>query len=181
MARRKSPKPPPKQPHRWQNFEKLTKLIDSHSRTHTHLTLPSLLSALMRFSMDLHLSPSTLVSLAPLERNSSKQISIVNDIYSWEKELRSWQLHPEEGSVLCTAVKILADGTNLGIESAKRVLWAMAREWEGTHEELVKERLREGEGGELVELYMKGLEYQMSGNEVWSRETLRYHDLENEK
>lgn len=128
--------------------------------------------------MDLRLPPSTLASLAPLERNSSKQISIVNDIYSWEKELRSWQLHPEEGSVLCTAVKILADGTSLGIESAKRVLWAMAREWEGTHEELVREKLREGgENLDAVELYMKGLEYQMSGNEVWSRETLRYHDL----
>lgn len=133
----------------------------------------------MRFSMNLKISPEGLRSMSPLERNCSKQISIVNDIYSWEKELRASQTIVEEGSVLCTAVKILADGTSLSIESSKRILWAMTREWETVHDELVAERFKDGAGNdEAAKEYMKGLEYQMSGNELWSKTTPRYHKLD---
>lgn len=127
--------------------------------------------------MGLHLSGSELASVVPLERNCSKQISVVNDIYSWEKEVRAAQTGHQEGSALCSAVKVLADETNLSIEASKRVLWSMIREWELVHEELVVEMEKNG-CSEAVRDYMKGLEYQMSGNEQWSRTTLRYVNLE---
>ncbi|KAL4961629.1 Aristolochene synthase [Aspergillus stella-maris] len=137
----------------------------------------ALLSALMRFSMALTLTPAELDTVKPLEANCSKQISIVNDICSWEKELRASQTLHQEGAVLCSAVKVLADSTGLTIESAKRVLWVMTREWEGVHETLVA-TLEEDGCSDAVRLYVKGLEYQMSGNERWSQTTLRYHHLE---
>lgn len=127
--------------------------------------------------MGLHLSASELAFLAPLERNCSKQISVVNDIFSWEKEVRAAQTGHQEGSALCSAVKVLADETNLSIDASKRVLWSMIREWELVHEELVVE-LKQADCSEAVRDYMKGLEYQMSGNEQWSRTTLRYINLE---
>ncbi|RDW70664.1 putative aristolochene synthase protein [Aspergillus mulundensis] len=65
-----------------------------------------------------------------------RQVAIVNDICSWEKELRSSRALHQEGAVLCSAVKVLADTTQLGIDASKRVLWAMVREWEGVHEEM---------------------------------------------
>lgn len=131
----------------------------------------------MRFSMGLQLSTSELTSLAPLERNCSKQISVVNDIYSWEKEVRAAQTGHQEGSALCSAVKVLANETNLSTDASKRVLWSMIREWELVHEELVAEMERAG-CSQAVREYMKGLEYQMSGNEQWSRTTLRYINLD---
>ncbi len=127
--------------------------------------------------MGLHLSTSELAFLVPLERNCSKHISVVNDIYSWEKEVRAAQDGHQEGSALCSAVKVLADETNLGIEASKRVLWSMIREWELVHEEMVVEIEQTG-CTEAVREYMQGLEYQMSGNEQWSRTTLRYINLE---
>lgn len=131
----------------------------------------------MRFAMDLHLSLSELTSLVPLDRNCTKQFSSVNDIYSWEKEARAAQSEHQEGSALCSAVKVLADETGLSTDASKRVLWCMIREWEVAHDELVIEMEQAG-CSEAVRDYMKGLEYQMSGNEAWCRTTPRYTDLE---
>lgn len=115
--------------------------------------------------------------MVPLERNCSKQISVVNDIWSWEKELKASQTGHHEGAALCTAVKILADDANLNTDAAKRVLTAMVKEWEVVHDVLTAAQLaRPGGCRTEVKKYMKGLEYQMSGNLLWSRTTLRYAD-----
>lgn len=131
----------------------------------------------MRFSMGLNMTQNELSGMTALERNCSKQISIVNDIYSWEKELRASQAGHQEGSVLCTAVKILADSTSLDIEGSRRVLWSMVREWEDMHNDMVYGKLAEG-CSQAAKDYMTGLEYQMSGNELWSRTTPRYNQLD---
>ncbi|KAI3337027.1 Aristolochene synthase from penicillium Roqueforti [Xylariaceae sp. AK1471] len=133
----------------------------------------ALLSSLMRFSMDLRLTPSELALMKPLEQNCSKQISVVNDIYSWEKEVRAAETGHKEGSFLCSAVKVFSASTSLNIEASRRVLWYMTREWEKTHDMLVK-KVESERCGDAVKNYMKGLEYQMSGNELWSKTTLRY-------
>ena len=136
----------------------------------------SLLSALMRFSMDLHLSPAELRYMNRLERYCARHISAVNDITSWEKEVEASQSGHHEGSVLCSAVKVVMEETGVGVEPAKKMLWLMTREWEEVFNGIVRERLEAG-CGQAVKDYMQGLEYQMSGNERWSLTTLRYHDL----
>lgn len=129
----------------------------------------------MRFSMAIHLTPQELETMVPLERNCSKHISVVNDIYSWEKELKASQSGHQEGSVLCSAVQVLALETNLDIDAAKRVLWSMVKEWELVHDQLVADLIAAPVTRSLdVRKYMKGLEYQMSGNELWSKTTARY-------
>lgn len=133
----------------------------------------ALLSSLMRFVMDLHLSPEELAAMGPVERNCAKHIAIVNDIYSWEKELAQSQKSSEEGSVLCSAVKVMADNAGLSIDPARRVLWSMVREWEAKHE-LLCSILHAQDPTEVKVLYVEGLKYQMSGNELWSRTTPRY-------
>jgi aristolochene synthase len=127
--------------------------------------------------MDLTLTPSQLSIMAPIERNCARHISIVNDIFSWEKELRASKTAHHEGGVLCSAVKVMADQTGLGIESSKRVLWALTREWELLHDEMVQS-MEESGTDESIRMYMNGLEHQMSGNETWSRTTLRYNKVE---
>ncbi|KAK6082922.1 aristolochene synthase [Seiridium cupressi] len=115
----------------------------------------ALLSALMRYTMELRPTPKEMVMLKPLEENCSKHLSIVNDIYSYEKE----------------AVKVLATETGLKVAATKRVLWSLVREWELTHNEMCEGL---GNCSKTVKDYIRGLQYQMSGNELWSRTTPRY-------
>lgn len=139
----------------------------------------ALLSSLMCFTTALHLTPEEYASMRALDGNCAKQMSIVNDICSWEKELQQSKSGHAEGSALCCAVQIIADETGLGIPSAKRILWAMAREWSERHDALAARHEADPAGcSDAVKAYMKGLEYQMSGNEEWSLSTLRYIGLE---
>ncbi|KAJ0120939.1 aristolochene synthase [Diaporthe amygdali] len=138
----------------------------------------ALLSALMRFSMKLQVSHEELQSVEEIEMNCSKHISVINDIYSWEKELKASQTGHKEGSALCSSVSVLSAGANLEYSASKRVLWAMCREWEFVHEELVEKRLSSSQPCSTnLRAFMKGLEYQMSGNEAWSETTPRYHSV----
>ncbi|KAF5027082.1 hypothetical protein F66182_794 [Fusarium sp. NRRL 66182] len=138
----------------------------------------ALLSALMRFSMKLHLDPQDLESVSNLEMNCSKHISVINDIYSWEKELKALEKGHPEGSAVCSAVSVLSSEASLSYAASKRVLWTMCREWELVHEELAKKRMQSSPGcSESVKSFIKGLEYQMSGNEAWSKSTPRYNQI----
>ncbi|KAI0550322.1 aristolochene synthase [Xylaria curta] len=138
----------------------------------------ALLSALMRFSMNLRLTPEELRLVKPVDENCSKHISIINDVFSWDKEFAKSRTGHEEGSVLCSSVQVLAEEANLTIEASKRVLLSMAREWELTHLKLARETGNNtsltSDRRDTVLNYLKGLEYQMSGNELWSSSTLRY-------
>lgn len=126
--------------------------------------------------MKLRLNQQDLDSIKEIETNCSKHISVVNDIYSWEKELKASKVVHEEGAVLCSAVSVLSVETTLSIPSTKRVLWVMCREWELRHKQLVVNRLASGQPcGHDLKIFIKGLEFQMSGNEVWSSTTPRYH------
>ncbi|KAI7774918.1 hypothetical protein LA080_007656 [Diaporthe eres] len=129
-------------------------------------------------AMNLHVTPEELQSIKDIEMNCSKHISVVNDIYSWEKELKASQTGHKEGSALCSSVSVLSAEANLEYSASKRVLWAMCREWEFVHDELVAKRLSSTEGcSTSLSAFMKGLEYQMSGNEAWSETTPRYHSV----
>lgn len=130
----------------------------------------------MRFTLDLHLSRSDLESMGRLECYAARHISAVNDIMSWEKEVKAAGSTHHEGSVLCTAVKVVMDETGVGEEAAKKMLWLVTREWERVFDGIVKEKLGSG-CSQAVKDYLQGLEYQLSGNELWSLTTLRYRDV----
>ncbi|PKY00095.1 Aristolochene synthase in complex with 12,13 Difluorofarnesyl diphosphate [Aspergillus campestris IBT 28561] len=137
----------------------------------------ALLCSLMRFSMELHITPEEIASVREIEQNCAKHLSVVNDIMSWDKEYLAYQTGHPEGSAICSAVQVLADETSLSHAACKRVLWVMCREWENRHEVLVAKRQTDGAVpyGDNLKLYVKGLELQISGNELWSLTTLRYN------
>ncbi|RYP68018.1 hypothetical protein DL771_006941 [Monosporascus sp. 5C6A] len=130
------------------------------------------ISALMRFSMALRMSPEDLALTRPVERNFGKQLAVLNDIYSFEKELLVSQ-NGHEGGFLCSAVSTLSDTAEISYESSKRILYALCREWELTHERLAQEIL-EVKDNETMRAYLKAFELEMSGNEEWSITTQRY-------
>ena len=130
----------------------------------------------MRFVMKLEMTQEELDEVKEVDLNCSKHISVVNDIYSWEKEVKQSEQSNEEGSVLCSSVQVVADECKVNVSAAKRILWAMCREWELVHLKLVDAKANESP---VTATYCKGLEYQMSGNEMWSKGTKRYVGLEN--
>lgn len=128
----------------------------------------------MRFSMKLQMSSSELDLCETVERNCAKHISVVNDIYSFEKEVAAAKTGHREGGAICSSVQIMAEESALSVNASKRVLFLLCREWEAIHRQLV---VRQSDKcTPAVSAYMKGLEYQMSGNEQWSHTTKRYHD-----
>lgn len=135
----------------------------------------SLLSALMRFSMKLQMSSLELDLCQPVERNCAKHISVVNDIYSFEKEVVAAKTGHREGGAICSSVEIMAEESALSVPASKRVLFLLCREWEITHQQLVT-KIESEKFTPAVSAYTKGLEYQISGNEQWSHTTKRYHD-----
>ncbi|KAI4087877.1 MAG: hypothetical protein LQ344_006502 [Seirophora lacunosa] len=138
----------------------------------------ALLAALMRYSMALYVTPDELESVEEIERNVSKHLSVVNDIFSWEKEVLASQSGHEEGSVLCSSVQVMASEAEIETAAAKRVLWSMCREWERRHSELeAGYKKRKPAPSQSILTYVKGLEYQISGNEQWSETTKRYVNL----
>ena len=126
--------------------------------------------------MSLDLSAEELGLVAGIERNVGHHISIVNDIYSYEKELLAAKTAHQEGGKLCNAVHILAEEVHISVDSSKQLLWSICREWERTHEDLVSQHKSQG-WDEKVMRYVEGLEFHMSGNELWSKTTKRYHDV----
>lgn len=127
----------------------------------------------MRFSMGLHATAEEIDLLRPLYQNCAKHISVMNDIWSYEKEvLAAETLHPE-GGVLCSAVQTLVRAADVPPAAAKRVLYTLLREWESMHE-VNAQKILEQNYSEALAAHIKGLELQMSGNEAWSRTTERY-------
>ncbi|KAI3319187.1 Aristolochene synthase in complex with 12,13 Difluorofarnesyl diphosphate [Xylariaceae sp. AK1471] len=131
------------------------------------------LSALIGFTSGLHLSAEDLAIADEADRNCGRHMAVINDIWSYEKEVHASKTLHEEGGILCNAVAILADDTKISTDSAKRVLYQLAREMEIEQECLVREVLSQKDTPEM-RAYLEGIEYQMSGNEFWSRSTDRY-------
>ena len=121
--------------------------------------------------MCIRFTPQNLQDVMEVDSNCAKHISVINDIYSWEKELHKSLESNSEGSSLCSSVKVVSEECNLDLDASKRVLWLMCREWELVHLACV-EKLQGAEAN--VVTYCRGLGYQMSGNELWSRTTHRY-------
>lgn len=131
----------------------------------------------MRYSMKLVISETELGLCKPLERNCAKHISVVNDIYSFEKEVAAAKCGHQEGAALCSSVQIMSEESDLSVPASKRILFQMCREWEAVHQQMVMERKADGKCTPAMLAYRKGLEYQMSGNEQWSSTTKRYNDV----
>ena len=144
---------------------------------------------MIRYGMDLHLTPSTLASIQDIETSYARLGIVVNDIYSFEKELRAYAHNPTDTGKVLNMVAVQAQETGVDFATAKRVLWVLCREWEVLHLEMVREKGRgmnkEGDGvgdedgeKEALRVYMKGLELVLGGNEKWSEYTRRYHEKE---
>lgn len=124
-------------------------------------SLSRLLSALICFTRGIHLTEEERALVGPVDNNGARHLAVINDIWSYEKELEAVTLG-QEGSIMTNAVDVLADEVFIPIDSAKRVLYRLCREWEIAHDTLVAEILAMCDSPAL-RIYLKDNEYQMSG------------------
>lgn len=131
----------------------------------------------MRYAMDLKVTVEAMSTIPDVLESYSRLAMIVNDIYSFAKELRAWNTNRKEGAHILNMVMLQAKETGVSWEAAKRILWVLCREWELEHFAMIAKRESAAEGcDEYLKIYMKALEYILGGNEEWSSYTQRYHE-----
>jgi aristolochene synthase len=97
----------------------------------------------------------------------------MNDIYSWEREWKVHQANQTDGAHPVSAIYIFANETGLPYTACKRLMYSYCRELEVALKQSNDEICTKSLTQEL-EMYIKGLEYFMSGIELWSQWTPRY-------
>lgn len=124
-------------------------------------------------------SPAQRESLAQLEKVANFHVSILNDVFSFEREWKAAQ--KAEGGALVNGVSVLAGEMNVSLKAARQLCLALVRAWEVEFLALSEEVLaaaaadRGGEEEEeLLRLAIKGIERRMSGAEAYSWRTARY-------
>ncbi|EKV11136.1 hypothetical protein PDIG_47830 [Penicillium digitatum PHI26] len=135
-----------------------------------------LYTALIRFGTKLDLTTAELEKTAALESTAFRHASVMNDIYSWEREWKAYQANPADGARLVSAIYILANETGLPHSACKRLMYSYCRELELALKQSTDE-MRHKSMGSLtpeLEMYIKGLAYLMCGIELWSQWTQRY-------
>ena len=139
-------------------------------------TLPRFVAALVRYSCRIHLSEETLKSLDGMVELFDKMGMVVNDIYSFNKELYLWNKDHKEGAKMLNIVIYMSNDAEVSYATAKRILWVLCREWEIDYQDMMTKAMQEKYGSnDDVKKYIKALEYVVGGNEFWSAKTERYH------
>lgn len=130
---------------------------------------------LLYWTDDLPLTAAESALLAPLERIANYHVSIMNDVFSFEREWKAAKTLGQ-GAVLVNGVRILADEMGVSVGAAKRLCFALARAWEVEFLEMAESVMSGVEGEEAVRLAraVKGIERRMTGAEGFSWRTSRY-------
>ncbi|KAF4966447.1 hypothetical protein FZEAL_10654 [Fusarium zealandicum] len=133
--------------------------------------------ALARWAMDITLPPDEKQWLRELGHNASAQIVLVNDLFSWEKEvLEARDCEGKIGGYLFNAIAIVMEEQGISEQAARVFLARKVQDVENNHFRLVAERAKTGKPiPPDVLRYIDCLEDMCAGNEAWSRITARYY------
>ncbi|KAL8950081.1 MAG: hypothetical protein Q9222_003865 [Ikaeria aurantiellina] len=131
-------------------------------------------AAVLRFAQVLHITPAEVASIEIFHTLYALLGVTVNDVLSFDKELRNYNLNPNtEGAHMLNMTLALANDTGLPYSASKRVLWVLIREWEEQWKESMIQRKKEGVSKDLED-YLEGMEWVLGGNEWWSWRSERY-------
>ncbi|KAK7000163.1 Aristolochene synthase in complex with 12,13 Difluorofarnesyl diphosphate [Favolaschia claudopus] len=146
-------------------------------RTEKNIGLKAIITATGLYCTGLTIPMTDLAVAESLHEICMNHIVYGNDAWSYDKELKKAQETADHGPVQAfSSVSSLMDASG-GITSrcAKRVLVFLQREMEVLFAERSDEVLRTKDTPEMRR-YIKMLEYQMSGSELWGTKTLRYYE-----
>jgi len=131
---------------------------------------------LLYWTEELAMTPSETSLLAPLERVANYHVSILNDVFSFDREWKAAQTLGQ-GAVLVNGVRILADEAAVSVGAAKRLCFSLVRAWEEefqTMAEGVVDSAGDEDARERLQRAVQGIERRMTGAEAFSWRTSRY-------
>jgi aristolochene synthase len=131
--------------------------------------------ALLYWTEDIALNREEIAALEPLEHVANYHVSILNDIFSFEREWKAAQTLGS-GAALVNGVRILADEISVSTQAAKCLCFALVRTWEVEFRRMAKEILESSvlKDRELMGRVITGIERRMTGAEEFSWRTKRY-------
>ncbi|KAH6843366.1 isoprenoid synthase domain-containing protein [Chaetomium sp. MPI-CAGE-AT-0009] len=131
--------------------------------------------ALMLFGLGLTLTPEEDALLANITQPCYACFALANDYFSFDREWAEAQTHPGASKPI-NAVWLYMQWHGVGVALAKRLVAKASNRYEARFLELC-ERFRDEHKpiSPKLDLYLRGLTYQVSGNVVWSLNCPRYY------
>ncbi|KAH8672844.1 isoprenoid synthase domain-containing protein [Tricladium varicosporioides] len=153
------------------------KTLDDYLVFRVTETAMNVTHTLARLGMDLEIPAEEEHWLKKLEHITTYHIIIVNDLYSWDKELlqASNSKTTDIGGDLVSAITVVMKEENVDEMTAKKFLATKVHDLEVEYFDLVKEREKEGPMAIDARRYADCLPVMAAGNESWSRVTARYN------
>jgi hypothetical protein len=129
----------------------------------------------MLFGMGMTLTPEEDALLADVVRPCYAALALANDYFSFDREWAEIQTNPVGGKPI-NAVWLYMQWRGVGTAVAKRLVTEAANRYERQFLELCEQfRSRHTPVSPKLDLYLRALSYQVSGNVVWSLNCPRYH------
>lgn len=130
----------------------------------------------MLFGLGMTLTPEEDALLAHITQPCYASFALANDYFSFDREWRDAQSQPGGAPKPINAVWLYMRWRGVGAAVAKRLVAAAANRYEARFLELCERfRAEHKPVPPKLDLYLRGLAYQVSGNVVWSLNCPRYH------
>ncbi|KAK4171459.1 putative terpene cyclase [Triangularia setosa] len=110
--------------------------------------------------------------LRPMEKVANYHVSILNDVFSFEREWKAAESN-NEGGALVNGVAVLAEEANISLMAARGLCVALVRAWEVEFLKLAEEVVPVDAEARLRRA-VEGIKRRMSGAEAFSWRTRRY-------
>ncbi|PWY67090.1 geranylgeranyl pyrophosphate synthase [Aspergillus sclerotioniger CBS 115572] len=131
---------------------------------------------LMRFGMDINLTPDEEELVAPIVKPCYAALGLANDYFSFDVEWGEFQKEDSDRKAMTNAVWLFMQWHHVDEQEAKRCVQQVTNEYEKEYQQRVHGFLS-GHGKENAKLhtYLSALGYQIPGNVSWSLRCPRYH------
>ncbi|KAI2821706.1 hypothetical protein CBS133816_9483 [Aspergillus niger] len=131
---------------------------------------------LMRFGMDILLTPEEEELVAPIVKPCYAALGLANDYFSFDIEWEEFQSSESSQTAMTNAVWLFMQWHQVGKEEAKRLVRQVTNDYEREYQQRVQEYIAgEGKSNSKIQLYLTALGYQIPGNVTWSLRCPRYH------
>ncbi|KAL2139942.1 hypothetical protein VTI28DRAFT_4454 [Corynascus sepedonium] len=129
----------------------------------------------MLFGMGITMTPEEDALVADIIRPCYASLALANDYFSFDREWEEMQSKPDSMKPI-NAIWLYMQWRSVDVPTAKRCVIDAANRYERQFLELCEQfKARDAPRNPKLDLYLRALSYQVSGNVVWSLKCPRYH------
>lgn len=134
------------------------------------------MDTLMRFGMDIYLTPEEEEIIAPIVKPCYAALGLANDYFSFDVEWEEFKEEESATTAMTNAVWLFMQWHQVDQQAAKRCVQEVTNKYEKEYRQRVQEFVSgQGKTNAKVQVYLSALGYQIPGNVSWSLRCPRYH------